>query len=310
MKRLKNKTYKLKNFFREDIWQLELEELSRAKARFIKYIKVLIITIKTYNQQKIGPQAVALSFFSVMAVVPFMAIVFAITGGLGLSDWLKELVYSNFTEESTQQIIETVMNFSQNIINTARTGWVGLFNALLFLWIIFRLMVGVEVAFNNVWMVHKSRSIVRRVSNYIIILLLSPFVVMVLFSGSFIYSNVLDYVGLNLEEFGIIKKVISWAIFMIIAMLIFSAMYKFIPKYDVKYGMALRAAGFSALAFTCVQFTYLETQLLVTRLNGVYGTFAAVPLFMIWLNISWNIILMGAELSYAFQHVDTYNLDE
>ena len=307
---LKNKTYKLKNFFREDIWALEMEELSRAKARFIKYIKVLIITIKTYNQQKIGPQAVALSFFSVMAVVPFMAIVFAITGGLGLSDWLKELVYSNFTEGTTQQVIETVMNFSQNIINTARTGWVGLFNALLFLWIIFRLMVGVEVAFNNVWMVHKSRSIVRRVSNYIIILLLSPFVVMVLFSGSFIYSNVLDYMGLNLEEFGIIKKIISWAVFMIIATLIFSAMYKFIPKYDVKYGMAFRAAGFSALAFTCVQFLYLETQLLVTRLNGVYGTFAAVPLFMIWLNISWNIILMGAELSYAFQHVDTYNLDE
>ena len=307
---LKNKTYRLKNFFREDIWALEMEELSRAKARFIKYIKVLIITIKTYNQQKIGPQAVALSFFSVMAVVPFMAIVFAITGGLGLSDWLKELVYSNFTEGTTQQVIETVMNFSQNIINTARSGWVGLFNALLFLWIIFRLMVGVEVAFNNVWMVHKSRSIVRRVSNYIIILLLSPFVVMVLFSGSFIYSNVLDYVGLNLEEFGIIKKIISWAVFMIIATLIFSAMYKFIPKYDVKYGMAFRAAGFSALAFTCVQFLYLETQLLVTRLNGVYGTFAAVPLFMIWLNISWNIILMGAELSYAFQHVDTYNLDE
>ena len=307
---LKNKTYRLKNFFREDIWALEMEELSRAKARFIKYIKVLIITIKTYNQQKIGPQAVALSFFSVMAVVPFMAIVFAITGGLGLSDWLKELVYSNFTEGTTQQVIETVMNFSQNIINTARSGWVGLFNALLFLWIIFRLMVGVEVAFNNVWMVHKSRSIVRRVSNYIIILLLSPFVVMVLFSGSFIYSNVLDYMGLNLEEFGIIKKIISWAVFMIIATLIFSAMYKFIPKYDVKYGMAFRAAGFSALAFTCVQFLYLETQLLVTRLNGVYGTFAAVPLFMIWLNISWNIILMGAELSYAFQHVDTYNLDE
>ena len=87
-------------------------------------------------------------------------------------------------------------------------------------------------------------------------------------------------------------------------------MYKFIPKFDVKYGVALRAAAFSALAFTAVQFLYLETQLLVTRLNGVYGTFAAIPLFMVWLNISWNIILMGAELSYAFQHVDTYNLED
>jgi membrane protein len=70
------------------------------------------------------------------------------------------------------------------------------------------------------------------------------------------------------------------------------------------------AASISAIAFTAVQFLYLETQLLVTRLNGVYGTFAAIPLFMIWLNISWNIILMGAEISYAFQHVDNYNLDD
>jgi membrane protein len=310
MRRLKNKTYKLKNFFSEGIWQLEMEELSRAKARFVKYIKVLIITIKTYSQQKIGPQAVALSFFSVMAVVPFMAIVFAITGGLGLSGRLKEMVYANFSEGIAQQAIETVMSFAQNIITTAQSGWIGMLNALLFLWIIYRLMTGVETAFNNVWMVHKSRSIVRRVSNYIIILLFSPFVILVLFSGSFVYSNLLDYVGLSVEEFGFIKKVLGWVIFAFLVMLIFSLMYKFIPKYNVRYGMALRAAGFSAIVFTGMQFLYLETQLLVSRLNGFYGTFAAVPLFMIWLNISWNIILMGAELSYAFQHVDTYNLDD
>lgn len=310
MRRLKNKTYKLKNFFSEGIWQLEMEELSRAKARFVKYIKVLIITIKTYSQQKIGPQAVALSFFSVMAVVPFMAIVFAITGGLGLSGRLKEMVYANFSEGIAQQAIETVMSFAQNIITTAQSGWIGMLNALLFLWIIYRLMTGVETAFNNVWMVHKSRSIVRRVSNYIIILLFSPFVILVLFSGSFVYSNLLDYVGLSVEEFGFIKKVLGWVIFAFLVMVIFSLMYKFIPKYNVRYGMALRAAGFSAIVFTGMQFLYLETQLLVSRLNGFYGTFAAVPLFMIWLNISWNIILMGAELSYAFQHVDTYNLDD
>ena len=310
MRRLKRKTYILKNFFKEDIWTLELEELSRAKARFIKYLKIFLITVKTYTHQKIGPQVVALSFFSVMAVVPFMAIVFAITGGLGLADGLKELVYNNFNGSSSQQIVEIAMSFAQNIIDTAQSGWVGLFNALLFLWIIFRLMVGVEAAFNNVWMVHNSRSIVRRVSNYIIILLLSPFVVLVLFSGSFFYSNILDYVGLNVAELSFIKKSLSWILFTVIAALTFSAMYKFIPKFDVEYGVALRAAVFSAVAFAIVQFMYLETQLLVTRLNGVYGTFAAIPLFMVWLNISWNIILMGAELSYAFQHVDNYNLDD
>lgn len=308
MKRIKTKTHKLINFFSEEIWDLEMEELSKAKARFIKYAKVCIITAKTYAQQKIGPQAVALSYFSVMALVPFLAIVFGITGGLGLDGLLKEYLYANFS--SNQGLIDKILSFSQNIIDTAQSGWMGLLNALLFLWIIFRLMSGVENAFNNVWKVNKTRSLVRRFSYYVIILLLSPFVILVLFSGSFIYTDLLEYMGLDIEGFTFIKKAISWVLFIVVAMLTFSAMYKFIPKHYVKYGVALRAASISAIAFTAVQFLYLETQLLVTRLNGVYGTFAAIPLFMIWLNISWNIILMGAEISYAFQHVNNYNLDD
>ncbi len=308
MKRFKGKTNNLKRFFSEEIWDLELEELSRAKARFIKYVKVAIITTKTYAQQKIGPQAVALSYLSVMALVPFLAIVFAITGGLGVDGLLKEFMYENFS--SNQGVIDTVLSFSQNIIDTAQSGWMGFFNAFLFLWIIYRLMAGVESAFNNVWKVNSNRSLVRRLSYYLLILILSPFVILVLFSGSFVYTNLLDYMGLNIEEFSFIKKVLSWLLFIIVAALTFSAMYKFIPKYKVEYGVAFRAAVFAAVAFTGMQFLYLETQLLVSRLNGVYGTFAAIPLFMVWLNISWNIILMGAELSYAFQHVDTYNLED
>lgn len=308
MKGFKGKTKKLKSFFSEEIWDLELEELSKAKARFIKYVKVAIITAKTYAQQKIGPQAVALSYLSVMALVPFLAIVFAITGGLGVDGLLKEFMYDNFS--SNQGAIDTVLSFSQNIIDTARSGWMGFFNAFLFLWIIYRLMAGVESAFNNVWKVNSNRSLVRRLSYYLLILTLSPFVILVLFSGSFVYTNLLDYMGLNIEELSFIKKVLSWVLFIAVAALTFSAMYKFIPKYDVEYGVAFRAAVFAAVAFTGMQFLYLETQLLVSRLNGVYGTFAAIPLFMVWLNISWNIILMGAELSYAFQHVDTYNLED
>ena len=308
MKYIKKKTYRLKNFFKEDIWEMELEELSKAKARFVKYAKVAIITAKTYAQQKIGPQAVALSYLSVMALVPFLAIVFAITGGLGIDGLLKDFMYSNFS--SSQGVIDTVLSFSQNIIDTARSGWMGLLNALLFLWIIYRLMAGVESAFNNVWKVNDNRSLFRRLSYYIIILILSPFVILVLFSGSFVYTNLLEYMGLNIEELSFITKLLSWILFVAVTALTFSAMYKLIPKYKVKYGVAFRAAVLAAVAFTAMQFLYLETQLLVTRLNGVYGTFAAIPLFMVWLNISWNIILMGAEISYAFQHVDNYNLDD
>ena len=93
-------------------------------------------------------------------------------------------------------------------------------------------------------------------------------------------------------------------------MLTLSVMYKFIPNAPVNYADALRAALPASIAFTVMQYMYLETQVFVTRLNTIFGAFAAVPLFMVWINIGWFIILIGAELSYAFQHVDDYNIED
>ena len=102
MRKIRRQTRRIKDFLNEDIWKLELEELSKARARFVKYMKILLITIRTFSAEKIGFQAVALSFFSTMSVVPFIAIVFAITGGLGLADVLEEFLYGYF--QNSQQI--------------------------------------------------------------------------------------------------------------------------------------------------------------------------------------------------------------
>lgn len=308
MKRITHKTYRLKRFIRDDIWKLELEDLSKAKARFIKYLKVMMITIKTFSSEKIGFQAVALSFFSTMSVVPFIAIVFTITGGFGLADKLKEFLYGYFN--NSQQTIDMVLGFAQNIIDTAQSSLMGLISALLFLWIVIWMMMNVERVFNNVWKVQKSRNLFRRLSVIIVMLIVSPFIILVFFGGSFVYSHALSYLGLDVESFSVFKTILSWVLFAVIATFTFSAMYKFIPNSPVDYGSALRAAMYSGVAFTIMQYLYLETQVFVTRLNGIYGAFAAVPLFMIWINIGWFIILIGAELSYAFQHVDSYNIED
>ena len=308
MNKIVNKTHKIKRFVSDDIWKIDLEKLSKAKARSIKYAKVLILMLKTFSAEKIGFQAVALSFFSTMSAVPFIAIIFAITGGLGLADKLKELLYSYFN--NSQEMIDTLLGFSQNIIDTAQSSSVGLVSALLFGWLVIWLMMSVERVFNNVWMVHKSRNIFKRLSIIISMILISPFVVLVFFAGSVVYSHALEYAGLNVETLTTFKTILSWVLFAAVTTLTFSAMYKFIPNAQVRYGSALRAAIFSGIAFTIVQYLYLETQVFVTRLNAIYGAFAAVPLFMFWLNIGWYIILMGSELSYAFQHVDDYNLED
>ena len=211
MKKIKHKTHKLRRFISEDIWEMEMEELSRAKARFIKYVKVLIITVKTFSQQKVAPRAIALSYLSMMAVVPFLALVFGITGGFGLSETLKEFMAANITSSES---VDAVMQFAQNIVKTAESGWIGFFSALLFVWIIFRLMINIESAFNVVWKVDEKRNFMRRFAFYVAILLIAPFIVFVMFAGGFVYSSALDYMGLNLEEFSFIKKTISKAITM------------------------------------------------------------------------------------------------
>lgn len=291
----------------DDIWNVELGNISRAKARFIKYLKVLIITIKTFSGEKIGFQAVALSFFGTMAVVPFVAVAFALTDGLGLADKLKELLYANFDDN---EVIDMVLGFADNIIATAQSGPMGLVSALIFVWLVFWMMMCVERVFNNVWRVRKSRNLLKRFAFYALILVLSPFILMLFFSGSIVYSNALNDIGLGVAYFSTIASLLAWVFFYIVAALTFSAMYKFIPNYKVKYCHALRAAMISGFVFTLLQYLYLETQVFVTRLNMVYGAVAAIPLFMFWMNFGWFIILFGAELSYAFQNVDNYNLDD
>ena len=307
MKSIRKRTSKLKNFLRDDIWELEMEELSKAKARFIKYMKVLIITIKTFSGEKIGFQAVALSFFSTMSVVPFIAIMFAVTGGLGLADKLETFLYGYF--KNSEQTIDFILGAADNIISTSLGGGMGLVSGLLFVWIVVWMMLSVEKVFNNVWKVRKSRNIFKRISYIIAMLIIAPFVLMVFFSGNILYSHLLETIGLDPETFGILKTLISWILFAVVVTFTFSAMYKFVPNADVKYGNALRAAIPAAIAFAVVNYMYLETQVFVTRLNAIYGVFAAVPLFMVWINVGWYIILIGSELSYAFQHVDNYNID-
>lgn len=304
MKKIRNKTDRVRSFLRDDIWSVELENLSKARARFVKYIKVLLITIRTFSSQKIGFQSVALSFFCTMAVVPFIALTFAVTGGLGLADKLKEFLYATF--DNSQQAIDTILGFAQNIIATAQNGTMGIISSLLFLWLIIWMMISIERVFNNVWKVDISRKFIRRLPFYLAMLIIAPLVIIAFFAGSMVYSHIFDYIGLDIEA---LKTFLNWVVFGFVITLTFSAMYKFIPNAHVDYSNALRAAAFSGVAFTVMQYLYLETQVFVTRLNAVYGAFAAVPLFMLWLNIGWFIILVGAEISYAFQNVDSYNTE-
>ena len=247
------KIRKVRSFLSEDIWNENLNNLSRMRAHFIKDLRVLVVTIKTFSAEKIGFQAVALSFFCTMAAVPFMAVAFAITGGLGLEDTLKQLLVSNIPN---QQAVDTLFGYAQNVIDTAQSSPVGLVSALLFTWLVLWMMMCVESVFNNVWRVNKSRNIFKRLTFYLVIMGLSPFVVLLFFAGAIVYSNVLDVLVPDVAFSENIKNFLGWVVFAAVSVMTFSAMYKFIPNHYVRYKDALKAALLSGVLFTILQYLF------------------------------------------------------
>ena len=293
-------------FVTHDLWLLNTDDFSRWKARLIKDLKTIVLLLNTFIDQKIGYQITALSFKSMLAVVPAIAIGFYLTDGLGLRDQFANLLYANLGEED---LINSLLKAADTIVNTAESGLFGFISMASFLWIVISLMITVRQVFNNVWKVEREQNFLKMIGIVFGIMILAPFVVMIFFSGSVVYSHILDVLVPGDWFFSDkLKSFLSWALFTVAIVLILAVMYKYIPGTKVRFKYALKSASFAALVFTVVQYLYLETQVMVNKQNAVYGVLAAIPLFMIWLNLGWTIILYGAELTYAFQNVDKHRV--
>lgn len=300
-----------RKLFTNELWDINLDGLSSARKRLVKFIKLTRIVFTEFAEKRMGFQCVALSYFGALAVVPFAAFLFAIGDGIGMSDKISNLLHMLIP--TNPEFIDTILDKATNIIATAQTGGVGIISALMFIWTVIWLMFQVERVFNNVWDLRKiPRKMYKRFGFYIGMLILSPFVVAIFGLGIALYTNFTSVIGIHihLRDLSIIVKVLGWVVFYIFTVLIVSVMYKYIPAAKVQYVNAFWAAAIAGFVFVLFQYLYLQTQLFMTRLNGVYGAMAAIPLFLIWMNYSWQIIIYGEQLSYGLQNIDTYNIPE
>lgn len=295
-------------FVTHDIWLLNLEDLSRWKARLVEDVKVVFLMLKVFSDQKISFQCTALAYQSMMSVVPFIAIGLYLTDGIGIADQFSAFLQANV---SSQKLIDDLLSASNKIIETAKSGLFGFISMATFFWIVIWLMISVRRVFNNVWKAREKRNFFHVLGVGLGVIILSPFVIVLFFSGSVVYSTVLDYIFPSEMLFSEhLKNFLSWALFAGASVLILTAMYKFIPATKVRFRHAFKAAMIAGIGFTAVQYLYLETQVMVAKQSAIYGVLAALPLFMVWLNIGWTIILYGAELSYSFQNVKHADLNE
>ena len=318
-----------------DIFRLDFSQLKSWQRRLAKDGQIVMLMLQKYSTQRIGPQATALSYQMTMSVVPFLAIVFFIASGFGLEDTVMQILQDNISD---QKLLDMLTGAANTIVSTARSGLFGFVSIASFVWIVIWLMMRVQFVFTDIWrrdavtdellayrkVLPSVSSIlparggarrrnrdgvgnvwdVRRILVVIGILILSPFVVILFFSGSVLYSNVLQLIVPDSILSESLRTLLGWLMFGAIAICIIAMMYKYIPAVKVRFRHAFNAAISSGIAFTVLQYLYLETQMMVTKLNAVYGVVAALPLFMVWMNFGWMIILYGAALCYAMQNLE------
>ncbi|MCQ2153215.1 MAG: YihY/virulence factor BrkB family protein [Bacteroidales bacterium] len=289
--------------FTSKLWSLDPDTMPSWEKRLVNFVKLLRTTFETFAENRMGFQCVALSYFVALATIPFAALLFAVTGGLGLRGQMQEVLAS--LAPQFPDIVAFVSDKANRIIESAQSGPVGLISALTFIWTILWLMFQVERVFNNVWCIRRvPRKIYKRFSFYLLAMLLLPFLVLIFGLGIAYMTNMPKLIGIDLSQTRDIFTALGWIFFYIITTFTLSAMYKFIPAAKVHYINAIKSATVCGVFFCAFQYLYLETQIFVSNLNGVYGALAAIPLFLIWTNISWQIIIYGAELCYSFQKLE------
>ena len=298
---------KITDLFSDRIWTLDTSGSSPAYAELVRIIKLIRITLSTFIENRMGFQCVALSYFITLAIVPFIAFAFAVTGGFGLDSMIKDVL--QVVLPTYPDLVVLLSEKADGILQSAQGGGLGLVSAILFLWTILWMMFQVERVFNNVWGIRKiPRKFYTRIGFYFLVLLLSPFLV-IIFCTSVVYtSNLPNLYGLDLQEIRFIFKLLGYFVFYLILVGTLFVMYKFIPAVKVQPRYALRSAIITGVIFVLFQYLYMHTQMFMGRLNQAYGVLAAIPLFLIFLNFSWQIIIYGAQLTYSFQNVDQYKV--
>jgi membrane protein len=272
---------------------------------------VLLLTIRGLTEGKAHLQASALTFYSILSVVPVLAMGFGIAKGFGFEKNLEKILLENL--KGQEEIAQKIFQFAQTTLENVRGGVVAGIGIIILFWAIVMILSHIESALNDVWGVKKGRPLVRKISDYLSLMLICP---VLFFMSSAVTVVITSSAQMMVERISILKAV-SPAIFFSLGLtrfltlwVLFTFLYIFLPNTKVRFKAGLLGGVLAGTLFVLFQWLYIVLQVGVARYNAIYGSFAALPLFFIWLRYSWFIVLFGAEVSFAAQNVNTFEFEK
>ncbi len=301
---------KLRRSFFLRLWNFSLER-GRKGRFFFKMVRVLILAVKEYRENQCSWRASSLTYYTVMSIVPILAIVFALTRWIGIHERAQQEILDYFPEQNV--VFTELFKYADNLFNQTKEKGIATFGVILLGLSIYFLIGNLEKIVNSIWKVQEKKKWVRMVLDSLVLILFTPIFFLI---ANSISVFLVEQIEMVIRQLPLSKGAIGWLSFFIeflpycLFWFFFTFLYFFIPHKRVFIQSALFGGVIMGTIYLLVQWGYLYFQMGVSRYGSIYGSIAAVPLFLVWLQLSWCLFLFGATLSHAYQTVDKYIINQ
>lgn len=306
-------TWTLKQIRRlnDAIWHTSLSDLSKRKTFLIKQLRIMVIAGRGFFNDKVQLRAASLTLYTLLSIVPIAAIAFAIAKGFGLDQNLESIVLSKFS--NYKELLQPLLARARQAIQETSTGYLAGIGIVILFWSVMSLLTQIESSFNHIWEVRSSRYWYRKFTDYLTMMFITPIFLI-------LSSSITLYIGHQLPDYltharilDFLKPVISLLVQLapfILTSLALTILFIVMPNTKVKFVPALTAGVITGTILQVLLWLYIDLQWGITKLSAIYGSFAVIPLFIVFLQMCWTCILLGAELSFANQNISRYEYEE
>ncbi|MDQ3002416.1 MAG: YihY/virulence factor BrkB family protein [Fibrobacterota bacterium] len=300
---------RLRLYFTLDLWKIRARDLPYPKRHFVKYLKITLLSVRGFRKDLSAIRASALTLYTLLSIVPVTAMFFGIAKGFGLEAKLEVWLLTQFPEQ--QDAMGQIVIFARRTLDGAKGGLVAGAGVAFLMYTVLKLISNIETSFNDIWSIAKPRSWGRKFSDYLSLTLVGPFLLLGASSLNLYLATLVSRAAEAAPLAVVVGPVARMAMQLgplLLLWILFAFTYAFLPNTKVRVSSALIGGAVAAILYQVVQSLYISIQVGVSKSNAIYGSFAALPLFLIWLQTSWHIVLMGAEVTHQHQNFETDEL--
>ena len=292
------------------IWNAPLSEISKGGTFLLRQLMTIVLAVRGFSKDRVMLRASALTFYTLLAIVPIAAIAFAIAKGFGLDQTLREVIVNEF--QSQQEVLNWLLTNATSALQETRGGYIAGVGTIVLFWSVMSLLADIELSFNHIWQIRDSRSLSRKFTDYLTIMIISPMLIILSSSITvFIRAELTDFMD-SAPILDFFKPIISFLFKLapyFLTWIVMTVLLIIMPNTRVKFKPAMIAGIITGTLLQLLQWLYIDLQFGISKLSAIYGSFAAVPLFILWVQSSWMIVLLGAELSYAYQNITRFETE-